>query len=168
MTGLNKMIVTALLLVLGNSAALAAPPVIKFPPPETGTGPTTTKKPLPVVRGRCVFPSVNILANLLRVSILDGYQKVGWKNVASNVRIILPRTEATVLAFTSIEGITKFGGKGAGSLQLNLEGGTEANPVEIGCAMEARVETVISAEGTDGKRVTEKSTSTIIVRGVFN
>lgn len=72
------------------------------------------------------------------------------------------------LKFANIEGITKFEPKTDKPLELTVAGGTESSPVEVGCAMEARVEITIAGENAKGERALGKNMSTIIVRGVFN
>lgn len=156
--------------VAAASPGFAQTPVIGFPTPTaTGTAVPAKPKPDPKVFGRCNYPSLRPLASLLQTTIASGYTKSGYNGVLVTVRILTPKTLVTELAFGNISGVSKLAPKPGSPLQVDLQGGTASSPVEIGCALEAKIDVRVSViESTTGKRVENTSTSTIVVRGAFS
>ena len=83
------------------------------------------------------------------------------------VRILTPVTNIVELQFSNVSGLAKLGGKAASPLQVEMQGGSAGSPVDVACAMEAKVQTSVTAIDASGTRRSENSENTLIVRGSF-
>jgi hypothetical protein len=119
------------------------------------------------VRARCVFSAQRPLAMLLQSTLIQEYQKLGYSRVNASVRISTPTTAITELQLPNISGISKLAPKPGAPLQVDVAGGSANAPVDVSCAIEARVQIFVTATNPAGISASDRSVSTLIVRGTF-
>lgn len=104
---------------------------------------------------------------LLQNTLIKEYQKLGYSRVKAQVRVITPPTPVTDLQLSNIGGITKLAPRSGAPLQVEVAGGSANAPVDVSCAMEARVQIFITATSSAGVSASGRSESTLIVPGTF-
>lgn len=118
--------------------------------------------------GSCFFPSTRALSAIITDDAKKAYFKAGYTKVVVGVRIKIKRPVATVLSRGDVSGLQDIAPQVGypANLKITARGGD--TPIEIGCSTDADIITQVALTDSAGKRIFGRTTTKVVVQGVFN